>query len=109
MGTERLKTDPRHTAYFLKAEEEFITAGKARFNDGFERAMDLFETLGWKEKAASIGEKAARFYAEHRGSYGEKLRTLDARLRKIAGEERHRRMVEGVGRKLGEVLGGKKD
>lgn len=108
MGTEKLKKDPKHTAYFLKAEEEFITAGKDRFTEGFDRAMDLFETIGWRDRALSIGERAAKFYSEHRGSYGEKLRVLNQRIRKLTGEERHDKMVEGVGRKLSEVLGGKK-
>lgn len=108
MGTEQLKKDPRHEAYFLKAEEEFITAGKDRFTEGFDRAMDLFETMGWKDRALAVGERAARFYGEHRGKYGEKLRTLNIRIRKLAGEERHDKLVEGVGRKLGEVLGGNK-
>jgi tetratricopeptide (TPR) repeat protein len=107
MGTERLKTDPKHTAYFVKAEEEFITAGRERFADGLERAMDLFETIGWRDKALSFGHKAKSFYEQHRASYGERLRSLDAKLRKLTGPERHDRIVEGVGRKLGEVLGGK--
>jgi hypothetical protein len=70
--------------------------------------MDLFETMGWRGRAMEIGERAANFYSEHRSSYGEKLRALNARIRRLAGEERHERIVEGVGRKLGEVLGGKK-
>jgi len=107
LGTEKLKTDPSHKEYFAKAEEEFIAAGKARFAEGFERAMDLFETIGWKEKALAFGGRARSFYEEHRGSTGEKLRALDAKLRRIAGDTRHDRLVEGVGRKLGEVLGGK--
>jgi len=108
MGTEKLKQDPKHTAYFVKAEEEFIAAGKERFTEGFDRAMDLFETLGWRERAATVGLRAAKFYEEHKGSYGEKLRALNNRLRKLAGEARHDRLVDGVGRKLGAVLGGRK-
>lgn len=108
VGTEALKQDPRHTEYFVKAEEEFIAAGKERFTEGFDRAMDLFETLGWRERAATIGLRAAKFYEAHKGSYGEKLRVLNHRIRKLAGEARHDRIVDGVGRKLGQVLGGKK-
>ena len=108
LGTERLKQDPKHTEYFVKAEEEFIAAGKERFTEGFDRAMDLFETLGWRERAATIGLRAAKFYEEHKSSYGEKLLAVNQRLRKLAGEQRHDRLVEGVGRRLGAVLGGKK-
>jgi tetratricopeptide (TPR) repeat protein len=108
LGTEQLKRDPKHTEYFVKAEEEFIAAGKERFTEGFDRAMDLFETLGWRERAATVGLRAAKFYEEHKGSYGGKLRALNNRLRKLAGEARHDRIVDGVGRKLGQVLGGKK-
>ncbi len=107
MGTEALKKDPEHTEYFVKAEEEFIEAGKERFTEGFDRAMDLFETLGFKDWALAIGRRAADFYGEHRSSYGEKLRALDGRLRKLAGDERYDRLVEGVGRRLGRVLGGR--
>lgn len=109
MGTEKLKADPGHTALFVKAEEEFIAAGKERFAEGFERAMDLFETIGWKDRALSFGHKARSFYEEHRVSYGGRLRALDAKLRRLTGEERRDRIVVGVGRKLGEVLGGKKE
>jgi tetratricopeptide (TPR) repeat protein len=109
MGTEKLKADRAHTAFFVKAEEEFIAAGKERFAEGFERAMDLFETIGWKDRALSFGNRARSFYEEHRSSYGGKLRALDAKLRRLTGEERRDRIVEGVGRKLGEVLGGKKE
>lgn len=108
LGTERLKQDNKHTEYFVKAEEEFIAAGKERFTEGFDRAMDLFETLGWRERAATIGMRAAMFYEQHKGSYGEKLRVLNRRIRKLAGETRHDRIVDGVGRRLGRVLGGKK-
>ena len=109
MGTEKLKNDPAHTAFFVKAEEEFIAAGKERFAEGFERAMDLFETIGWRDKALTFGHRARSFYELHRVSYGGKLRALDAKLRRLTGEERRDRIVEGVGRKLGEVLGGKKE
>jgi tetratricopeptide (TPR) repeat protein len=108
LGTQKLAQDPQHTEYFAKAEEEFIAAGKERFTEGFDRAMDLFETLGWRDRAMSIGLSAAKFYEEHRSSYGQKLRGLNRRIRKLAGEERHEKIVSGVGRKLGEVLGGKK-
>jgi tetratricopeptide (TPR) repeat protein len=109
MGTEKLKADPGHTAFFVRAEEEFIAAGRERFAEGFERAMDLFETIGWKDRALTFGNRAKSFYEEHRASYGGKLRALDVRLRRLTGEERRDRIVEGVGRKLGEVLGGKKE
>jgi hypothetical protein len=109
IGTEKLKSDPAHKEYFIKAEEEFVTAGKARFTEGFERAMDLFETIGWKDRALAFGQRARSFYEEHRGSYGEKLRALDVKIRRLTGEERRDRIVEGVGRRLGEVLGGKKE
>ena len=108
LGTQELAQDPQHTDYFAKAEEEFIAAGKERFTEGFDRAMDLFETLGWRDRAMSIGLNAAKFYEEHKSSYGQKLRGLNRRIRKLAGEERHEKIVSGVGRKLGEVLGGKK-
>jgi tetratricopeptide (TPR) repeat protein len=107
IGTEKLKADRKHTAYFAKAEEEFIAAGRERFAEGFERAMDLFETIGWKDRALSFGNRARSFYEEHRASYGGKLRALDSKLRRLTGEQRRDRIVEGVGRKLGEVLGGK--
>jgi hypothetical protein len=71
--------------------------------------MDLFETMGWRGRAMEIGERAAKFYSEHRSSYGEKLLALNTRIRRLAGEQRHERIVEGVGRKLGEVLGGKNE
>jgi hypothetical protein len=109
LGTEKLKADPAHKECFVKAEEEFLAAGKERFSEGFERAMDLFETIGWKDRALAFGDRARSFYEEHRGSYGERLRTLDAKLRKITGEERRDRIVEGVGRRLGDMLGGKKE
>jgi len=109
MGTEKLKTDPEHTELFAKAEAEFIAAGRERFAEGFERAMDLFETIGWKNMALSFGNRARSFYEGHRSSYGGKLRALDGKLRRITGEQRRDRIVEGVGRKLGEVLGGKKE
>ena len=109
MGTEKLKVDPAHKECFVKAEEEFVAAGKARFAEGFERAMDLFETIGWKDRALAVGQRARSFYEEHRSPYGEKLRALDAKIRRITGEERRDRLVEGVGRRLGEVLGGKKE
>jgi len=107
MGTEKLASDPKHTEYITRAEEEFILAGKERFAESFERAMDLFETIGWKENALAFGERAVGFYNDHRESYGEKLLSLNTRIRKLAGADRHDKIVQGVGRKLGEVLGGK--
>jgi tetratricopeptide (TPR) repeat protein len=108
MGAKALKDDPRQRELFARAEEEFIAAGKERFTEGFDRALDLFETMGLKDRALRIGQKAAAFYGEHKGSYGEKLLALDRRLRRLAGEQRRDRIVEGVGRKLGRVLGGRK-
>ncbi len=109
MGTERLKTDPNHSEFFSKSEEEFVIAGKERFTEGFDRAMDLFEAMGMKDKAISVGKRAAGFYGEHKASYGGKLRALNSRIRKLTGEGRHDRIVEGVGRRLGKVLGGKRN
>ena len=108
-GLERLKAEPGHTEFFVKSEEEFIAAGRERFAEGFERAMELFEAIGWQDRAAAFARRARAFYAERRGGYGEKLRALDARIRRLTGAERHDRLAEGVGRKLGEVLGGKKE
>ncbi len=108
MGTESLKTDPKHSDFFSMAEEEFVIAGKERFTEGFDRAMDLFEAVGMKDKAISVGKRAAMFYGEHKANYGGKLRSLNSRIRKLTGEGRHDRIVEGVGRKLGKVLGGKR-
>ncbi|MDJ0764708.1 MAG: hypothetical protein QNJ97_17140 [Myxococcota bacterium] len=106
-GTVALRNgDAAHVDYFEKAEEEFIAAGKERFTDAFERAMDLFETIGWKDRALSIGEKAAQFYSENRLKYGDGLRNMDARIRKLAGE-RYERILSGVGRTLGDIVGGK--
>jgi tetratricopeptide (TPR) repeat protein len=107
MGTARLKDDPTHKEYFVKAEEEFMIAGKERFTEGYERAMDLFETIGWKEKAAAIGARLAQHYGNNRSRYGEKLRVLDQRIRRLAGERRYEKIVTGVGRRLGDILGGK--
>ncbi len=108
MGTEAIKTDPDNTEYFVKAEDEFMAAGKERFTESYERAMDLFETIGWKDKAIAFGERAAQLYDTHRVKYGDKLRGLDARIRKLAGDERHERLIAGVGRRLGDLVGGKK-
>jgi len=106
MGAERLEREPGHTDLFTRAEEEFIAAGKERFTEGFDRAMDLFETIGWRDRAVAVAGRAAKFYSEHRSSYGEKLRALDTRVRRMAGESRRGRLVDGVGRTLGRVLGG---
>ncbi|HUT76549.1 MAG TPA: hypothetical protein VM285_02625 [Polyangia bacterium] len=108
MGSKALKDEPRQRELFARAEEEFIAAGKERFTEGFDRALDLFETMGLKDRAISIGQKAAAFYGEHKSSYGEKLLALDRRLRKLAGEQRRDRIVGEVGRKLSQVLGGRK-
>lgn len=109
LGSRVPKGDDRQIDYFSRAEEEFIAAGRERFTEGFDRALDLFETMGLRDQALSIGQKAAVFYEEHKGHYGQKLLSLNRRLRKIAGDQRHERIVEGVGRKLGRVLGGRKE
>jgi len=109
LGTRAPKDDPKQMEYFARAEEEFISAGKERFTEGFDRALYLFETMGLRERALSVGQKAAAYYEEHKSSYGQKLLSLNRRLRKIAGDQRHERIVEGVGRRLGRVLGGRKE
>jgi len=108
MGTEALSKDPEHKEFFLKAEEEFLAAGKERFTDGFERAMDLFGTIGWRDQALNFGQKALGYYSEHRHGYGERLRGLDQKLRKLAGDDRHEKIIEGVSRALGDVFGRKR-
>jgi tetratricopeptide (TPR) repeat protein len=109
MGTRALKDDPKQLDCFARSEEEFIAAGKERFTESFDRALDLFETMGFRDRALVIGRKAAAFYEEHKGSYGEKLLALDRRLRKLAGDQRRDRLVGEVGRKLGRVLGGERN
>jgi tetratricopeptide (TPR) repeat protein len=109
LGTRAPKGDPKQLDYFSRSEEEFIAAGKERFTEGFDRALDLFETMGLRDRALRIGQRAAAFYGEHKGHYGQKLLSLNRRLRKIAGDQRHERIVGGVGRKLGRVLGGRKE
>ena len=104
LGTEKLKTDPKHSDFFSRAEEEFVIAGKERFTEGFDRAMDLFEAVGMKDKAISVGNRAAGFYGEHKARYGGKLRALNSRIRKLTGEDRHDRIVEEVGRKLRRLM-----
>ncbi len=108
MGTRAAGDDARQRDLFAQAEEEFIAAGKERFTEGFDRALDLFETMGLRDRAIRIGQKAAAFYGEHKAGYGEKLLALDRRLRKLAGDQRRDRIVGGVGRKLGRVLGGER-
>ncbi|MCP4674012.1 MAG: hypothetical protein GY854_00520 [Deltaproteobacteria bacterium] len=108
LGAETLKEgDTKYTEHFEKAENEFMAAGKERFTESYERAMDLFETIGWKDKAMSIGEKAAHYYSENRLKYGDRLRNLDGRMRKLAGDERYDRVLDGISRRLGDILGGK--
>lgn len=104
MGRVALKDDADHAEYFQKAEEHFIIAGRERFMEVYERAMDLFETIGWKERAREFGERAVNHYNEHRSTYAERLRHLDIRLRRLAGEDRHDRLLNGVGKKLGGLL-----
>ncbi|MCP4605461.1 MAG: hypothetical protein GY847_33905 [Proteobacteria bacterium] len=108
LGTNSIKDeDDKHAEYFEKSEEEFMAAGKERFTESYERAMDLFEMIGWKDKALSIGEKAVQYYSENRLRYGDRLLGLDSRMRKLAGDERYERILAGVGRKLGNLMGGK--
>ncbi len=104
LGTEALKKDPAHKEYFKKAEDAFIKAGKERFTDSFERAIDLFERVGLKDRALSVGESAVTFYEQHKNSYGEKLRSLDRSIRKVAGDKKHDKLVKEVGSKLRKIL-----
>jgi tetratricopeptide (TPR) repeat protein len=107
-GTNALKKgDQQHVEYFEKAEEEFMAAAKERFTESYERAMDLFSAIGWKDKALSIGEKAVQYYTDNRLKYGDKLRNVDARIRKLAGDDRYERILARVGRRLGDLMGGK--
>jgi tetratricopeptide (TPR) repeat protein len=108
LGTEALGNgDDAHVEYFQKAEEAFLAAGKDRFSEGYERAMDLFNTIGWGEKASHFGEKAVQFYGENRLKYGDRLKALDSKLRSVAGRNRYERLLDGVGKKLGNIMGGK--
>ena len=107
MGTEALKNnDPKHVDFFEKSEDQFLSAGKERFGEGYERAMELFETIGWKDKALSFGEKAAQYYDKHKNTYGDRLRTLSPKIRKIAGDDRYDRFLQGLGRGIGNIVGG---
>ena len=107
LGTMALKDESdKHIHFFEKAEHEFLAAGKSRFGEGYERAMELFDTIGWKKQALAFGEKAAQFYEDNRLSYGDKLRTLSSRLHKIAGDERYDKFISGVGRSLGSIMSG---
>ncbi len=108
-GTKALKAgDGKHVEYFEKAEEAFILAGRERFADSYERAMDLFETIGWKDRAVAFGERATLFYTANRVNYGDRLRALDGRMRKLTGDDRYDRILAGVSRTLGSLVGGKK-
>jgi len=108
LGKDALKVeDKKYIEYFEKSENEFMAAGKERFTESYERAMDLFEAIGWKDKALSIGEKAAHYYLDNRLKYGDRLRGLDSRMRKLAGDERYDRVLDGISRRLGDILGGK--
>jgi len=104
LGNIELKKDSSHTEYFQKAEQEFIIAGKARFTQGFDRAVELFEKVGLRDRALSVCESAVDFYEHHRQGYGEKLRFMDSRIRRIAGDEKHDRMVRELGRRIKSVL-----
>lgn len=109
LGANALKEgDQNHVQYFEKSEEAFLAAGKERFHESYERAMDLFAAIGWKDRAISFGEKAVQYYANNRLRYGDKLRSLDARMRKLTGEERYERLLTDLGRKLGNIVGGRK-
>jgi tetratricopeptide (TPR) repeat protein len=109
LGTMALKeNDGKHVAYFEKAEEAFMLAGRERFAESYERAMDLFETIGWKDRAVAFGEKAALFYATNRLHYGDRLRAMDGRMRRLTGDDRYERILAGVSRTLGNIVGGKK-
>lgn len=107
MGRAALKDDPTHAEFFKRSEEHFIIAGKERFAETYERAMELFETIGWQDRARDFGERAVKYYNEHRNAYADRLRNIDTRLRQLTGEERHDRLLNGVGRKLGGILSGK--
>ena len=107
LGTEALKDNSdKHVEYFEKSEQEFMAAGRERFAEGYERAMELFETIGWKDKALAFGERAVRIYENNRIKYGDRLRSLSPRLRKIAGDERYERFLSSLGRGLGNIMGG---
>ena len=109
LGTKALKEgNPKHVEYFEKAEEAFMWAGKERFEESYERAMDLFEAIGWKDKAVTFGEKAAQFYETNRLPHGDQLRKLDRRMRSLAGDDRYDRFLAGVSRTLGGLVGGGK-
>jgi tetratricopeptide (TPR) repeat protein len=107
-GTNALKAgSQKQGAYFFeKSEQEFLAAGKERFAEGYERAMELFETIGWKDQAMAFGEKAIQIYENNRIKYGDRLRQLSPRLRKIAGDERYERFLAGLGRGIGTFVGG---
>lgn len=106
-GTQALKDkSDNHVAFFEQAEEHFLSAGKERFAEGYERAMELFDTIGWKDKALSFGEKAAKFYENNRLKYGDRLRVLSPKIRAIAGDDRYERLLDGLGRGLGSLIGG---
>ncbi len=107
LGTMSLNAkDGKHAQFFTKSEEQFLAAGKERFGEGYERAMELFETIGWKEQAIAFGEKAAAYYEKNRTKYGDKLKNLSPRIRKITGDERYEKILEGLGRGLGNLVGG---
>lgn len=108
LGTQALKSsNPKHVEYFEMAEVEFLAAGRERFTEVYERAMELFETIGWKDKARSFGEKAVHYYTDNRLRYGDRLRSLDGKLRSLTGDERYERVLAGLGRGLGVLMGGK--
>ncbi len=107
MGARALKDkSDKHVPFFERAEEHFLLAGKERFAEGYERAMELFDTIGWKDKALSFGEKAAKFYEHNRLKYGDRLRILSPKIRAIAGDDRYDKLLDGLGRGLGSIIGG---
>jgi tetratricopeptide (TPR) repeat protein len=107
LGTDALTANTgKHALFFEKSEEQFLSAGKERFGEGYERAMELFETIGWRDKALAFGEKAAAFYDKNRVKYGDRLKTLSPRIRKIAGDDRYDRFLHGLGRGIGTIVSG---
>ena len=106
-GTLELKAQTdKHKAFFEKAEEQFLAAGKERFGEGYERAMELFDAIGWKEKALAFGERAAQYYEDNRIKYGDRLKGLSSRIRRMAGDERYDKFLSGLGRGLGSIMSG---
>ena len=70
--------------------------------------MELFETIGWRDKAASIGLKAAELYGKNRLKYGYQLRNLTLKFKSMTSDTRYEKVISGLGHKLGDIVGGKK-